>query len=216
MKMIFFIILLLTLTLIYISIMKISIRIEYFEDIDSKKQSLISIAQQLDIDPNRIHNFKEIGDINKLDEYQITFDIYPRTVIESSAPTISNIKDKLNQMITNKDDFEVKSYNGSSEFLYKISFEEVDRPIPGKITDKKIISKFIDESIDAQIKYLKYKQYGFPENPAMDPRYKFDKGGLVLEPIPTPFNTESPTPNPSLMPTQTQVPTSDGTEPPSN
>jgi hypothetical protein len=196
--------------------MKISIRIEYFEDIDSKKQSLISIAQQLDIDPNRIHNFKEAGDVNKLDEYQITFDIYPRTVIESSAPTISNIKDKLNQMITDKDDFEVKSYNGSSVFLYKISFEEVDRPIPGKITDKKIISKFVDESIDGQIKYLKYKQSGFSENPEMDPRYKFDKGGLSLDPIPTPFYTESPTPNPSLMPSQTQVPNEMATEPTSN
>ncbi len=203
MKMMFFIILLLTLTLIYISIMKISIKIEFFEDIDTPKQSLISIAKQLDIDPIRIHNFTETGDINKLDEYQITFDIYPRTIVESSAPTILNIKDTLNRMIINKDDFEVKSYNGSSVFLYKISFEEVDRPIPGKVTDEKIISKFIDESIDGQMKYLKYKKTGFPEIPALDPRYKFDKGEIVLEPIPTPFNTESPTPNPSMIPTST-------------
>ena len=161
----------------------------------SNNSSLNSIAQKLGINKSRIHNFKETGDITKTDEYQIYFEVYPRTVTESSAPTIKNIVDNLKQMITDKEAFDVKSLNGSDVFLAKINIEEVDLPIPGKITNKKIISQFMDPSIDGQIKYLKYKKTGVPEDPEMDPRYKFVGSSLVLDPIPIPFITPSPTPS---------------------
>ena len=211
--MFFFLILLLTLTLIYVSLINTSIKIEFFTNPDdiSNNPSAISIAKKLDLNLSRIHNFKEIGDITKTDEYQIYFEVYPRTVVESSAPTIKNIKDTLQSMIINKDAFDVKSSNGSDVFLAKITVEEADRPIPGRINDKKIISQFIDPSIDGQIKYLKYKKTGVPEEPEMDPRYKFEGAGLVLEPIPIPMSTTIPTPEPTNIPmpptTQTASPT---------
>lgn len=207
--MFFFLILLLTLTLIYVSLINTSIKIEFFTDPQdlSNNSSAISIAKKLDINTSRIHNFKETGDITKTDEYQIYFEVYPRTVVETSAPTIKNIKDTLQSMIVNKDAFDVKSSNGSDVFLAKITVEEADRPIPGRITDKKIISQFMDPSIDGQIKYLKYKKTGIQEDPEMDPRYKFEGTGLVLEPIPTPGQSSIPTPTPGQSSTPNPTPT---------
>jgi hypothetical protein len=193
----FFMVLIVTLTLIYVSLVKTSIKIEFFEN-----PSTNSISNQLGINSSRIHNFKETGDINNTDQYQIYFEIYPRLISEPNSLSIKDLLDKIKKMSDNRDAFNIKTANGVDVFLAKINVEETNKPNPGKSSlsssdnNSKIISKFMDPSIDGQVKYLKYKKTGIKEEPELEPRYKFEKGSLVLEPIPTTSYTPTSVPTP--------------------
>ena len=67
----------------------IQIKIENFENaqiVNSINTKLIeSIAEQLQISPNRIKNYKENGNIEDINNYSIEFEINPRNIIQVSS-----------------------------------------------------------------------------------------------------------------------------------
>jgi hypothetical protein len=49
-----------------------------------------TIANRLGFDSSRLHNYNEVGDATKANEFQVQFEIYPRTINQISEPTIAD------------------------------------------------------------------------------------------------------------------------------
>ena len=201
-------ILFISITLIYLVVYKktIQIKIENFENaqiVNSINTKLIeSIAEQLQISPNRIKNYKENGNIEDINNYSIEFEINPRNLIQVSSNELSlkDLQEKLIKMTEIDETFQLKSLTGKDIFLSKIIINDIknediiDENNKKKDDLKKKKDKFVNPQLEKSVKYLKGIENGFLDDYDLDPRYNFKKGQLVLEPTPTPDQTPTPTP----------------------
>ena len=92
----FFLGLLITVTIIFLSLNRTTIKVEYFSD---PSIPINSISTQLAINPSRIRNFIETGDITIPGQYNITFELHPRNIMMKSDPLLSELEKKNNEMI---------------------------------------------------------------------------------------------------------------------
>jgi hypothetical protein len=203
-------ILFISITLIYLVVYKktIQIKIENFENaqiVNSINTKLIeSIAEQLQISPNRIKNYKENGNIEDINNYSIEFEINPRNIIQVSSNELSlkDLQEKLIKMTEIDETFQLKSLTGKDIFLSKIIINDIKNEDINIINEnnkkkddlKKKKDKFVNPQLEKSVKYLKGIENGFLDDYDLDPRYNFKKGQLVLKPIPTPDQTPTPTP----------------------
>jgi hypothetical protein len=203
-------ILFISITLIYLIVYKktIQIKIENFENaeiINSINTKLIeSIAEQLEISPNRIKNYKENGNIDDINNYSIEFEINPRNLIQVSSDELSlkDLQEKLIKMTEINETFQLKSLSGKDIFLSKIIINDIKNEDVNIINEnnkkkddlKKKKDKFVNPQLEKSVKYLKGIENGFLDDYDLDPRYNFKKGQLVLEPTPAPDQTPTPTP----------------------
>ena len=201
-------ILFISITLIYLVVYKktIQIKIENFENaqiVNSINTKLIeSIAEQLQISPNRIKNYKENGNIEDINNYSIEFEINPRNIIQVSSNELSlkDLQEKLIKLTEIDETFQLKSLTGKDIFLSKIIINDIknediiNENNKKKDNLKKKKDKFVNPQLEKSVKYLKGIENGFLDDYDLDPRYNFKKGQLVLEPIPTPDQTPTPTP----------------------
>jgi hypothetical protein len=200
-------ILFISITLIYLVVYKktIQIKIENFENaeiINSINTKLIeSIAEQLEISPNRIKNYKENGNIDDINNYSIEFEINPRNLIQVSSDELSlkDLQEKLIKMTEINETFQLKSLSGKDIFLSKIIINDIknediiDENNKKKDDLKQKKDKFVNPQLEKSVKYIKGIENGFLDDYELDPRYNFKKGHLVLEPTPTPDQTPTPT-----------------------
>jgi hypothetical protein len=185
----FFLGLLITTTIIFLSLNRTTLKVEYFSD---SSIPLNSISNQLAINPSRIRNFRETGDINVPGEYNISFELHPRNIMMKSDPLLSDLEKKIKDMITTKKSFDIKSSTNQDVFLSKITLNQVETPTITEDKQKKY-TQFVNPELKGTINYLKDIQSGLPDDPFLDPRYSFDKGKVVLNALPTPsFITKSP------------------------
>jgi hypothetical protein len=207
----FFLVLFISITLIYLVLYKISElesdsqlqvqnEMEHFtvnsNSIQSAKNSIMS---RLGISENRIHNYKESGDVNDTNEFKIEFEIYPRNLSDKKQPSIVEIETILNDMINNKDIFKIQSSSGQNVYIGKIKVDSINlnKNNEKQKEDKKEEDGYINPSIDYQMNYLKYLKSGIHNETSIQPRYKFNNlGKLELEQIPTPSSKPSLTPKP--------------------
>lgn len=178
----FFLGLLITITIIFLSLNRTTLKVEYFSD---PSIPINGISSQLGINPSRIQNFQETGDINNPSEYSITFEIHPRNIMMKSDPLLSDLEKKIKDMITTNKSFDIKSSNNQDIFLSKITINQLETPTITEDTQKKY-TQFVNPELKGAINYLKDAQAGLPDDPFLDPRYTFDKGKLVLNALPTP------------------------------
>ena len=75
--------------------------------------------------------------------------------------------------------------------LSKITLNQVEIPTITEDKQKKY-TQFINPELKGTINYLKDAQAGLPDDPFIDPRYSFDKGKVVLNPLPTPSSITRP------------------------
>ncbi len=198
---IFLIVLFVSITLIYLVLCQTGIKMEYqydynYENFESKISPKNAIAFKLGISENRIRNFKEKGNPDNTNEYNIEFEIHPRNLFDKkSEPFIDEVELKLNEMIENKDIIKLQSSSGQNIYMGKIkvtpilkSNSLIEKEKEEKETQK---AKFVDPSLKYQINYLKSQETGIPDEPSIEPRYKFNQmGKLTLEQIPTPTPTK--------------------------
>jgi hypothetical protein len=210
----FFAVLFISITLIYLVLYKISeddyqIQAEHFTvNSNSGKNTIVS---RLGISENRIRNYKESGDSDDTNDFQIEFEIYPRNLSEKKQPSITELETTLQNMISNKDILKIQSGEGQNIYLGKIKVESInlnENGIKQKEKDdekQKEKSKFVDPSIDYQLNYLKYLKSGIHNEISIQPRYKFNNmGKLELENIPTPTPTSTKTPTITSSPTKSK------------
>ena len=200
-----FIVLFISISIIYLVLSRISIQNEMLENFENNinKNDIPKneIATKLGIDINRIHNYVETGDENDTNDFQIKFDIYPRTLNKKNNPTINKIQEKINTMINNKDILEIPTSTGKVMYLKKINVEEVKLNSNNKEIEKEK-NEYIDQNIDSEIKYLNAQKSGFLKEISIEPRYQFNnKGKLELISIPTP--TTRPTSTSTSLPAPT-------------
>ncbi len=184
----FFLGLLITATIIFLSLNRTTLKVEYFSD---SSIPINSISNQLAINPSRIRNFQEIGDINKPGEYTISFEIHPRNIMMKTDPLLSDLEKKIKDMITTNKSFDIKSSTNEDVFLSKITLNQIETPTIAEDKQQKYV-KFINPELKGAINYLKDEQSGLPDDPFLDPRYSFDKGKVVLNTLPTPSFITTP------------------------
>ena len=201
-------ILFISITLIYLVVYKktILIKIENFENaqiVNSiNTKSIENIAEQLQISPTRIKNYKENGNIDDINNYSIEFEINPRNLIQvsSNEHSLKDVKEKLIKMTEINKTFQLKSLTGKDIFLSKIIINNIknedviDENNKKKDDLNKKKDKFVNPQLEKSVKYMKGIENGFLDDYDLDPRYNFKKGQLVLEPTPTPDQTPTPTP----------------------
>ena len=199
-------ILFISITLIYLVVYKktILIKIENFENaqiVNSINTKLIeNIAEQLQISPTRIKNYKENGNIDDINNYSIEFEINPRNLIQVSSDELSlkDVQEKLIKMTEINETFQLKSLTGKDIFLSKIIINDIknedviDENNKKKDDLNKKKDKFVNPQLEKSVKYLKGIENGFLDDYDLDPRYNFKKGQLILEPTPTPDQTPTP------------------------
>jgi hypothetical protein len=203
----FFIGLLITATIIFLSLTRTTLKVEYFTD----SLPINSLATELGISPSRIRNFKEIGDINNPSQYSISFEIHPRNIMMKSDPLLSDIEKKIKDMISTNKTFDIKSSTDQDVFLSKITMNYVE---PTNVTTEEKQQKyvkFVNPEFNGAISYLKDVQQGLPDDPFLDPRYKFEKGKIVLNEIPTPSPSLSANNQTTRTPSSSTSRTSTGT-----
>ena len=187
------IILFITVTIIYLVLYKICAIPEYnkYENFVTVDNNIPrnEIANKLNIDVNRIHNYVEKGDVNDAIQFTVEFDIYPRTLAKSNNPSIKQIEEQLNNIITQKDIFKIQTSTGEPGYFKNIKITSVDinqQNQQNNETKQKDKNSFVNSDIEAEIKYLKSQQSGFKKEASIEPRYKFNnRGKLELEPIPS-------------------------------
>jgi hypothetical protein len=194
----FFIVLFLSVSIIYLVLSRISIQNEMLENFENNinKNDIPKneIATKLGIDVNRIRNYIESGDENDTNDFQIKFDIYPRTLNKKNNPTINQIQEKINTMMSNKDILQIPISTGKIMYLKKIKVDQVKLNDNNKEIEMEK-NEYVDPAIDNKIKYLNAQKSGFLKEISIEPRYTFNnKGKLELIPIPTPTIRVTPTP----------------------
>ena len=193
---IFLLVLFISITIIYLVLCQTGIKLpqqEYnFENFESKISPQNSIAFKLGISENRIRNYKEKGNADNTNNFKIEFEIHPRNIFDKkSEPSIDDVELKLNDMANNKDIIKLQSLSGQNVYMGNIKVKPIiksnsliKQEKQEKETQK---SKFVDPSLKYQINYLKTQEKGIPNEPSIEPRYKFNQmGKLQLEPLPTP------------------------------
>jgi hypothetical protein len=88
----FFLGLLITVTIIFLSLNRTTLKVEYFSD---PSIPINSISTQLAINPSRIRNFIETGDITIPGQYNISFELHPRNIMMKSDPLLSELEKKI-------------------------------------------------------------------------------------------------------------------------
>ena len=189
---IFFLILIVSATIIYLVLYKLSIKIENFavSGINNKPD----LAFKLGITESRIKNYTETGDITNPGTFEIKFDIYPRTVAQKDQPLIKELDKKLETMKNSNDTFRIKSGTSQDVFLSKISHKVVELVDEA---ENAIQSKFVDKTLNSQVKYLEDQKKGMITDLGIEPRLKFVNGEVKEIPLPT----YAPTPQPTTRPT---------------
>jgi len=192
------IVLFISVSIIYLVLSRISIQNEMLENfqnnINKNDIPKNEIATKLGIDVNRIRNYIESGDENDTNDFQIKFDIYPRTLNKKNNPTINQIQEKINTMMSDKDILQIPISTGKTMYFKKIKVTQVKLNSNTKEIEKEK-NEYVDPSIDNQIKYLDAQKSGFLKEISIEPRYKFNnKGKLELLPIPTPTKQATPAP----------------------
>ncbi len=192
------IVLFISISIIYLVLSRISIQNEMLENFENNinKNDIPKneIATKLGIDVNRIHNYVESGDENDTNDFQINFDIYPRTLNKKNNPTINQIQEKINTMMSDKDILQIPISTGKIMYFKKIKINQVKLNSNNKEIEKEK-NQYVDPSIDNQIKYLNAQKSGFLKEISIEPRYKFNNTGkLELIPIPTPTVRVTPSP----------------------
>ena len=163
-----------------------TVKIEYFGDAPTKNPNAIkSIASHLGISENRIKKYREVGNSSNTNNFYIEFEIHPRGMVQKSDPLIVDLKTKLSNFKRSMDPFNIKTVDGKNLYLVDIKYDEITRiiPTPGPTVNP---AGFINPAWEGSIKYLKYKQSGFPEDPDLDPVYSLDKGQVVKTVVTTP------------------------------
>jgi hypothetical protein len=191
----FLLVLFISITIIYLVLCQTGIQYQYnldnLEHFDSKISPQNSIAFKLGISENRIRNYKEKGNADDTNNFKVEFEIHPRTIFDKkSEPYIDDIELKLNDMIDNKDIIKLQSTSGQNIYMGKIKVNTILKSNYKEEKEKEkemTKSKFVDPSLKFEINYLKSLERGIPEEPSIEPRYKFNNvGKLKLETIPTP------------------------------
>lgn len=159
------------------------------------------LANRLGFDSSRLHNYKEVGDANKANEFQVQFDIYPRTINQIAEPTIADLVKKFNKLKLSENPITIETIYDKKILLAKISFEELENKKIAELKERG--AKFENGEFKPAAKYLESLYRGVPKDPWIEPRYKFKDNQLVLEPLPTPTTTPTPTsqPTPTTRPT---------------
>lgn len=200
-----FLVLLISITIIYLALInkqnstyKINndvnnVNVEHFAE-DPKAR----IANLLGFDISRLRDFKETGDPNKANEYQIQFDIYPRSINQIADPTISDLFTKFSKLKLNENPLSIVNSANKTILLGKIKFEQLENKKLAEI--RALETKFENQEFEPAAKYLQSLHRGVPKDDWIEPRYKFKDNKLVLEPLPTPTKNPSSTPTPA--PTQ--------------
>ncbi len=191
----FFVILFVSATIIYLVLYKLSIKIENFAPIESSKNNKSDIAFKLGISESRIKNYVESGDITNPGEFKVDFEIYPRTIAQKDQPLVKDLDKKLATIKEKNETFKIKSDANQDVFLSKIEFKM------GELIDaaeEALKAKFIDKTIDPQIKYLQDQKKGMITDLGIEPRLKFVDGEVKEIPLPT----YAPTLKPTSKPTQ--------------
>ena len=199
----FFLVLLASLTLIYL-VCQSRTEIEGFA-IPGEKKSMIKqeIAEQLKVDPGRFKNFVESGDPTNVDQYKVSFHIYPRTVGQPNQPLITEVLNTLDEMKEQKKFFKTTTELGQDIFLSDITVKVKDIIDEEKEAERQ--KQFINPAYTGQIKYLEDKRRGIAHDPQLDRMHRFEKGEIVLDPEPETI-TPTPTPTHPLV-KETTVPT---------
>ena len=194
----FLLVLFISITIIYLVLCQTGFQYQYnlnnldnLEHFDSKISPQTSIAFKLGISENRIRNYKEKGNADDTNNFKVEFEIHPRTIFDKkSEPYIDDIELKLNDMIDNKDIIKLQSTSGQNVYMGKIKVNTILKSNykEEKENEKEMTkAKFVDPSLKFEINYLKSQEKGIPEEPSIEPRYKFNNvGKLKLETIPTP------------------------------
>ena len=194
----FLLVLFISITIIYLVLCQTGFQYQYnlnnldnLEHFDSKISPQTSIAFKLGISENRIRNYKEKGNADDTNNFKVEFEIHPRTIFDKkSEPYIDDIELKLNDMIDNKDIIKLQSTSGQNVYMGKIKVNTILKSNykEEKENEKEMTkAKFVDPSLKFEINYLKSQEKGIPEEPSIEPRYKFNNAGkLKLQPIPRP------------------------------
>ncbi len=195
-----FIVLLISITIIYLSLINkqnSTYKIDYQENTVEHfgEDPKVRIASLLGFDNSRLKNFREMGDPNKSNEYQIQFDIYPRSINQIAEPTIDELVNKFSKMKLNENPLSIVNGSNKTILLSKITFEQLENKKLAAI--RELESKFENPEFEPAAKYLESLNRGVPKDPWIEPRYKFENSKLVLEPLPTPTKKPSSTPVPS-------------------
>ena len=190
----FLLVLFISITIIYLVLCQTGFQYQYnlnnLEHFDSQISPQTSIAFKLGISENRIRNYKEKGNADDTNNFKVEFEIHPRTIFDKkSEPYIDDIELKLNDMIDNKDIIKLQSTSGQNVYMGKIKVNTILKSNykEEKENEKEMTkAKFVDPSLKFEINYLKSQEKGIPEEPSIEPRYKFNNvGKLKLETIPT-------------------------------
>lgn len=193
-----FLVLFFSISIIFCVLSRVSIQNEMLENFENNinKNDIPKneLATKLGIDVNRIRNYVELGDENDTNDFQIKFDIYPRTLNKKNNPTINQIQEKINTMMSDKYILQIPISTGKTMYLKKIKVNQVKLNSNNKEIEKEK-NEYIDPSIDNNIKYLDAQKSGFLKEISIEPRYKFNNTGkLELIPIPTPTKGATPSP----------------------
>lgn len=189
------IVLFISISIIFCVLSRVSIQNEMLENFENNinKNDIPKneIATKLGIDVNRIRNYLESGDENDTNDFQIKFDIYPRTLNKKNNPTVNQIQEKINTMTSNRDILEITTSTGKVMYLKNFKVNPVKLNNNNEEIEKEK-NEYIDPSIDNQIKYLNAQKTGFLKEISIEPRYKFNnKGKLELVSIPTPTSSKN-------------------------
>ncbi len=210
------IILLISITLIYLSLInkqnstyKIDYQETYVEHFAEDPKA--RIANLLGFDISRMKNFKEIGDSSKANEYQIEFEINPRSINQINELTINDLVKKFSKLKTNLIENPLSIVNSANKtiLLSKINFQQLENKKLAEL--RELETKFENQEFIPAAKYLESLHRGVPKDVWIEPRYKFENNTLVLEPLPTPTKsstTPTPTPTPTSISTTTTPPRS--------
>jgi hypothetical protein len=193
----FFIILIITATIIYLVLYKLSIKIESFANPNPNINNKVDLAFKLGISESRIKNYVESGEITNPGTFEVNFDIYPRTIAQKDQPLIRELDKKLENMKTKNETFKIKSDTSQDVFLSKIEYKTVE------LSDSSVTSlkaKFVDDSLNSQVKYLEDQKKGMITDLGIEPRLRFVNGEVKEIPLPTYAPTPRPTPRPSSAP----------------
>ncbi len=204
-----FLVLLISITIIYLALInKQNFKYDFNYQESQNEHFAIdpktTIANRLGFDPSRLHNYKEVGDVTKANEFQVQFDIYPRTINQISEPSIADLVKNFSKLKLNENPITIETTYNKKILLAKISFEELENKKIAELRD--LETKFENSEFIPAAKYLESLHRGVPNDPWIEPRYTFKDNKLVLETLPIPTMTPTPTPTSTTTSTPTVRP----------
>ena len=170
---------------------------EHFENNSTKYNQLKSeLASFVGVPENRIDDIQVDGIIP---DVKITFKILPRTIDALDEKNLLDVENSLTSKIGSMNyDFTV-----DGETLKFVDINVSNDSTTHDTEYKKLINKYVDPTLDKQIKHLKNIKNYVKYNNSMDKFYKFnDDGKLILNNITDPETEEAnlpSTPNQSTL-----------------